>query len=80
MEATTQPATPCRIIWWVYTGGTDENGRRERIRRTATMRGQWPGYDAECLTHGWESHSGGAVRSYIEHEVWSHKWDHRQEA
>jgi hypothetical protein len=72
-----EPKAPCRIIWWVYTGRPDpETGRPERIRRCATMRGQWPGYDAECLTHEWESRTGGGVRSWIEHEVWSHKYDH----
>jgi hypothetical protein len=64
-----------RIRWWVYTGGTDERGRREKIRRCATMRGWWPGYDADCSC-GWETRTGGAVRSYIEHEVWEHKWEH----
>lgn len=60
-----------RIRWYVYTGGPD----RERIPRTATMRGRWPnGYDVECSC-GWKSSTGGAVRSYIEREVWSHKWE-----
>ncbi|GAB3081169.1 hypothetical protein GCM10027053_52200 [Intrasporangium mesophilum] len=57
-----------KIIWWVYTGGPD----RERIRRTSTMRGFWPGYDAECSC-GWKTQTGGAVRRYIEDEVWYHK-------
>lgn len=54
-----------RITWWVYAG-------RERIRRTATMRGQW-GYDATCEC-GWDSRTGGATRRYVENEVWLHKW------
>lgn len=74
--ATIEPTEKCRIIWWVYTGGRDENGRRERIRRVSTMRGFWPGYDVECATHGWETRTGGAVRSYIEQEIWEHKWEH----
>lgn len=57
-----------RITWWVYTG----NGS-ERIRRTAAMRGQWPGYDVTCSC-GWETRTGGAVRSYIASEVHFHKW------
>ena len=61
-----------RVRWWVYTGGVDEDGRRERIPRVSTMRGQWPGYDVECSC-GWESRTGGAVRSYIEQLVWEHK-------
>ena len=55
-----------RIRWWVYAGG-------ERIPREATMRGQW-GYDATCSC-GWDSRTGGAVRSCIEREVHDHKWD-----
>ena len=54
-----------RITWYVWAG-------RERIRRTATMRGQW-GYDVECEC-GWATHSGGAVRSYIERQIWMHKF------
>lgn len=82
--ATIEPTEKCRIIWWVYTGETETDpatgrvGRPRRIRRCATMRGQWPGYDVECLTHEWESRTGGGVRSWIEHEVWSHKYDHNQ--
>lgn len=75
---TTPDATPkARITWWVYTGATDPaTGRRERIRRTAAMRGFWPGYDVECAC-GWATNTGGAVRSYIEQEVWMHKFlDH----
>ena len=70
-------ATKHRISWWVYTGAIVD-GRRERIRRTATMLGRWPGYDGVCSC-GWETHTGGAVRSYIEHEVWSHKFEHASE-
>lgn len=65
--------TKHRIAWFVYTGARDENGHPERIRRTATMRGTWPGYDVTCSC-GWETRTGGAVRSYIEGEVSLHKW------
>jgi hypothetical protein len=75
----TATSTKHVIKWWVYTGGMDENMRRERIRRTASMRGFWPGYDVECSC-GWETKTGGAVKSYIEQEVWSHKWDHNLHA
>lgn len=61
--------TKHRISWWVYTGGP--NG--ERIRRNRHMRGWWPGYDVECSC-GWKTTTGGATRSYIEKEVWLHKW------
>lgn len=53
-----------RIMWWVYAG-------RERIRHTDTMRGRW-GWDATC-TCGWDTKTGGAVRSYIAREVMWHK-------
>lgn len=52
------------IRWYVYAG-------REKIRRTATMRGQWS-YDAECSC-GWKTSTGGAVKRYIDDEVWMHK-------
>lgn len=68
-----------RIKWYVYTGGTDANGRPERIRREASMRGTWPGYDAEC-TCGWESRTGGAVRQHVADRVAAHKWDVEYEA
>lgn len=53
-----------RMSWFVYAG-------REKIRRTATMRGQW-GYDVEC-TCGWKTTTGGATKGYIDNEVWVHK-------
>lgn len=58
------------IRWWVYAGS-------ERIPRTGIMRGQWA-YDATCSC-GWDSRTGGAVRCYIEREVWHHKWSAKQE-
>ena len=64
----TQTATAPRIRWFVYAGiGYD----RERIRHTATMRGQWD-YDATC-TCGWDSKTGGCVRGHIKDLVWMHK-------
>lgn len=57
--------TPHRISWFVYVG-------RDRIRHTATMRGLWA-YDATCSC-GWDSRTGGAVRSYIQGEVDYHKF------
>jgi hypothetical protein len=58
------------VRWFVYTGNPGQPN--ERIPRTATMRGRWPGYDAVCSC-GWESHTGGGVRSYIEQKIWEHK-------
>lgn len=65
---TTTATTAPRISWWVYAGP-------ERIRHTNHMRGQW-GYDATCSC-GWDSHTGGAVRSAVALAVWEHKFlDH----
>jgi hypothetical protein len=55
-----------RIRWYVWAGN-------ERIPRQSTMRGQW-GYDVECSC-GWTTNTGGAVRSYIEQEIWHHKFE-----
>ena len=64
----TTPAPEHRITWWVYAG-------RERIRRTATMRGRW-GYDATCSC-GWDAHTGGATRASVQRAVEDHKWEVR---
>ena len=48
-----------RATWWVYTGAMID-GRRERIRRQARMRGVWPGYDVTCSC-GWESDPCGVT-------------------
>jgi hypothetical protein len=69
METETSP-TIHRISWWVYAG-------RDRIRHTATMRGQWS-YDATCSC-GWDSRTGGCVRSYVQGEVDLHKWQAAQD-
>jgi hypothetical protein len=77
MPTTEAPAvTDHKIRWFVYTGARNADGTAEKIRRASTMRGHWRfGYDVECSC-GWETRTGGAVRSYIEHEVWSHKYEH----
>lgn len=67
----TAAASAHRIAWWVYIDG-------QRVRRAAMMRGLW-GYDATCSC-GWETQTGGAVRSYIDREVWHHKFEGRQGA
>lgn len=61
-----------RATWWVYTGASVK-GRRERIRRQATMRGPWPGYDVTCSC-GWESRTGGATRRSVEDLLWDHRY------
>lgn len=60
--------TEHKIRWWVWAGN-------ERIPRNAQMRGQW-GYDATCSC-GWDTHTGGAVRSYVEKEIYFHKSEHK---
>ena len=71
----TTTAATHRVRWFVYTGHRTADGHAERIPRTASMRGHWPaGYDAECAC-GWKTRTGGAVRSYIELEIWQHKRD-----
>jgi len=53
------------IQWFVYAGD-------EKIRHNATMRGAW-GYDVTCSC-GWETKTGGGVRSWLRHEVELHKF------
>jgi len=63
--------TKANIKWFVYAGN-------EKIRYNKTMRGVW-GYDATCSC-GWESKTGGAIRSSVEAEVYAHKrFDHEYE-
>ena len=62
--------TSHRISWFVYAGG-------ERIPRTAKMRGQW-GYDVECSCGEFKTRTGGATKSYIENEIWLHKFETKE--
>jgi hypothetical protein len=62
-----------KISWWVYPTGPNAGYNPERIRHTAQMRG-WVAWDATCEC-GWDSKTGGAVRSSVERDVWGHKWD-----
>lgn len=73
MDANTATATAHRMTWYVFTGGLDSNGRPEKIRKTAGMRGMWPGYDVVC-TCGFESRTGGATLTSIKATVADHKW------
>jgi hypothetical protein len=57
-------ASKVQIKWFVYAG-------RQKFPHKNTMRGDW-GYDAECSC-GWSSKTGGAIYSYVEAEVKSHK-------
>lgn len=45
----------------------------EKVPRESGMRGAWA-CEAECSC-GWETRTGGAVRSYVDSKVASHKWD-----
>ena len=65
--------TTHKITWWVYTGQANPDGTRQRIRKQATMRGFWPGYDVTCSC-GWESRTGGGLRRYVASLVEEHKW------
>jgi len=58
--------TQHRIRHYVYAGD-------QLIPREASMRGQWA-CEAKCSC-GWETKTGGAVRSYIARMVADHKWD-----
>ena len=69
MPESAAPTKP-RIRWYVYGGGYGTP--LVKMPREATMRGTWPGYDAECVC-GWESRTGGAVRRYVEGMVTDHK-------
>jgi len=60
-----------RATWWVYAG-------RERIRRTAQMRGRW-GYDVTCSC-GWDSRTGGALRRAVEDMLFDHRLDAKIDA
>ena len=54
-----------KISWFVVVDG-------KLIPRTSSMRGQW-GYEAKCSC-GWETRTGGAVKSYITGEISFHKF------
>lgn len=55
-----------RIRWYVHSGG-------ELIPRESSMRGAWP-FEAKCSC-GWETRTGGAVRSYVAFLIRDHKFD-----
>lgn len=63
-------ATTHRIRHYVYGIPGD---RSTLIPRESTMRGAWA-CEAKCSC-GWETRTGGAVRSWIDREVADHKFD-----
>lgn len=67
----TQTPVKHRMRWFVYAGGYGQP--LERIPHTATMRGHWPGWDAECTCGQWKSRTGGGVRTWVERLANEHK-------
>lgn len=59
------------ITWFVYA---TDGVRVEKLRHTSKMAGGWYAWDAECEC-GWESRTGGAIKSSVERDVRSHKCD-----
>lgn len=69
LVATTNKA---QIKWFVYSMG-------QKLPKTSSMRGAWDGYDFECSC-GFQSKTGGAVKSCVEDLVENHKrFDHDYE-
>jgi len=59
------------IKWWVVL----ESGKR--MRHSNTMRVRWWGFEATCAC-GWDSKTGGALRSAVRQDVSDHKfYDHQ---
>ena len=56
-----------KIKWHAVVGG-------KRYPLEKTMQGV--GYDATCTTCGWDSGTGGAVKSHVKRKVDDHKFDH----
>jgi hypothetical protein len=52
------------VQWFVYAG-------EEKIRFNSSMRGTW-GFDVVCSC-GWESSTGGAIRSCVKDLLQAHK-------
>jgi len=61
LEATEQKVT---VKWFVWSAG-------EKMPHAKSMRGAW-GYDAQCSC-GWETKTGGGVRSWVRDLVETHK-------
>lgn len=61
--------TDHKIRWFVY-----ETPGGDLIPHAASHRGSWPGFEAKCSC-GWESHTGGATRTYIKSAIADHKLD-----
>lgn len=55
-----------RMSWFVYADG-------QRMPRQSSMRGQW-GYDVVCSCGNFETHTGGATKTYIDDEIFAHRF------
>lgn len=62
-----------RATWWACAWGG-----QLRTRLTKKMRGV-VGFDVTCSC-GWDSKTGGAVRRYVEDELWHHRYSAQQDA
>jgi hypothetical protein len=62
--------TTHKIRWFVLVDPAAD----EWVPRTSSMRGFWPGYDAECSC-GWKSRTGGAIRAEVKRMIDQHRWD-----
>lgn len=61
-----------KATWYVYSAG-------QKLRRVATMRGSWDGYDVECSC-GWTSATGGAIKVRVQESLDDHRFDAQAEA
>jgi len=64
----TTTKTAHKIQWFVYVG---QGNDRELIRNEASMCGRWA-YELKCSC-GWETKTGGCVRSWATYESRVHK-------
>ena len=65
-------ASKCRIKWFAVCRDWDTNAKVLRPRTRGFIHNAW---DAKCLTHGWESRSGGAIEASIKRDIADHKWE-----
>jgi hypothetical protein len=62
----------CRIKWFAVCRDW-QTGKDELIPRTrGFIHNRW---EAKCLTHEWETRSGGAIEASIKRDIEDHKWD-----
>lgn len=66
-----------KIRWYVRVTPCEE-APDGYLRHTAHMRGQW-GYDVRCSC-GWDSKTGGAVRSFVRRLIEEHRFEAKCQA